>query len=162
MKNLTVIGRVEKVDLPQLSAINVPAKIDTGADVSSIWICKLKRIDDVINVTFFGPESEYYDGKNHEFLPKQYTVTRIANSFGHKEDRYKIKLKIKIKDRLIFGTFTLADRSAKLYPIIIGRSLLQNKFLVDVSKGAPLKSEEKARKPLFREKPVYLRKRQKS
>jgi hypothetical protein len=161
MNELVVVGRVEKVDLPQLSAIKVPAKIDTGADVSSIWTCKINRIDNRISVTFFGPESKYYDGKSYEFLPKQYTVTRIANSFGHKEDRYKVKLQIKIKKKLICGTFTLADRSAKLYPIIIGRSLLHNKFLVDVSKGAPLKSEEKARKPLFREKPVYLRKRNK-
>jgi hypothetical protein len=161
MKDLITIGRVEKIDLPQLASIKVPAKIDTGADVSSIWASNIKRIGSTINVTFFGPESKYYDGKSHEFISKQYTVTRIANSFGHKEDRYKVKLKIKIKKKLICGTFTLADRSAKLYPIIIGRSLLHNKFLVDVSKGSPLKSEEKARRPLFREKPVYLRKRTK-
>ncbi len=161
MKELTLIGRVEKVDLPQLLANGVSAKIDTGADVSSICVHRIDRVDDVISVIFFGPESKHYDGNSHVFHPKQYTVTRISNSFGHKEDRYKVKLKINIKNKLISGTFTLADRSAKLYPIIIGRSLLHNKFIVDVSKGTPLKLEEKARKPKLRQKPVYLRKRNK-
>ena len=50
-----------------------------------------------------------------------------------------------IKGRTIKATFTLTDRSTKLYPILIGRSTLQGKFLIDVSKGAPLHEEENER-----------------
>jgi hypothetical protein len=72
-------------------------------------------------------------------------LTRIANSFGHRELRYKIKIPIIVKGRRINATFTLTDRSTKLYPVLIGRSLLKNKFLVDVSRGTPLHEEENER-----------------
>ena len=145
-KNLTVIGRAERIDVPQLSITHVPAKIDTGADASSIWgkgsVDSRGRLD----VVFFGPDSPFYDGEIHTFPKSAYTITRVSSSFGHREIRYKLKLKIKVNERIINGSFTLADRSTKLYPILLGRSLLRNKFIVDVSKGRPLIAEEKARR----------------
>ena len=145
-KQLIIVGRSERVIFPDLSSTKVPAKIDTGADWSSIWAHKIVVDKGNLNVTFFGPRSKYYTGKVHIFSPKEYSITRVANSFGQKEIRYKIKLKISIKGRLINGTFTLADRSTKLYPILLGRSLINGKFTIDVSKGNPLIVEEKARK----------------
>jgi D-alanine-D-alanine ligase-like ATP-grasp enzyme len=145
-KQLIIIGRSERVILPDLSPAKIPAKIDTGADWSSIWAHKIVSDDQNLNVTFFGPRSKYYTGRVHVFSPKEYSMTRVANSFGQKEIRYKIKLKIFIEGRLINGTFTLADRSTKLYPILLGRSLMNGKFVIDVSKGNPLIAEEKARK----------------
>jgi D-alanine-D-alanine ligase-like ATP-grasp enzyme len=145
-KQLIIIGRSERVILPNLSSIKVPAKIDTGADWSSIWAHKIVLDHNNLNVTFFGPRSRYYTGKVHIFTPKEYSITRVANSFGQREIRYKIKLKILIEGRLINGTFTLSDRSTKLYPILLGRSLINGKFIIDVSKGNPLIAEEKARK----------------
>jgi len=146
MKELTLIGRAEKVDLPQLNSFKVPAKIDTGADSCSIWAHKVEMNSDKLSVIFFGPSSPHYDGKVHIFSANQYTITRVSNSFGHREIRYKVKLKIGVKGRLINGSFSIADRSTKLYPILIGRSLLKHKFLVDVSKGNPLIKEEKAKR----------------
>lgn len=156
MKELALIGRAEKVNLLQLSAFKVPAKIDTGADASSIWAHSVKKDDKNLRVTFFGPRSAHYTGEVHTFLPNEYTITRVSNSFGHREIRYKVKLQIGIKGKLIKGTFTLADRSTKLYPILIGRSLIRNKFLVDVTKGSPLIAEEKARKVALREEIVNI------
>ena len=161
MKELALIGRAERVDLSQLSAVRVPAKIDTGADASSIWAHSVGKKGDNLNVIFFGPGSSHYIDKVHTFLPDEYTVTRISNSFGHREIRYKVKLKISLKGKLINTTFTLADRSTKLYPILIGRSLLKNKFLVDVTKGSPLVAEERARKAALREEIIKLTKRAK-
>jgi len=159
MNELTLIGRAEKVDLPQLPAIKVPAKIDTGADASSIWAHKIDDDGKNLNVTFFGPESPFYNGNIHIFSPNEYTITRVSNSFGHREIRYKVKLSIRVKNRLINGTFTLANRSTKLYPILLGRSLLKHKFIVDVTKGSPLTAEEKARKSLLREEIVKVKRK---
>lgn len=156
MRELALIGRAEKVNLPQLSVFKVPAKIDTGADASSIWAHSIKKIETNLQVIFFGPESNYYNGEVHTFLPNEYTITRVSNSFGHREIRYKVKLKISIKNRLINGNFTLADRSSKLYPILIGRSLIRHKFLVDVTKGSPLVVEEKTRKAAMREQIINI------
>lgn len=162
MKELALIGRAEKVNLPQLSAFKVPAKIDTGADASSIWAHSVKKDGTSLKVTFFGPKSLFYTGEVHTFMSNEYTITRVSNSFGHREIRHKVKLKIAVKGRLINGTFTLADRSTKLYPILIGRSLIKNKFLVDVTKGSPLVAEEKARKAVLREEIISITKKKKA
>ena len=61
---------------------------------------------------------------------------------GHKQVRYKVKLSIVIGGRRIMATFTLSDRSTQVYPVLIGRSTLTGKFIVDVAKGNPLTEEE--------------------
>lgn len=142
---LTLIGRAERVSLPDLAISNIAAKVDTGADASSIWAGNITEKDDGLYVVFFDPSHEQYNGQFHIFSKSSYSITRVSNSFGQKEIRYKIKLKIKIKKRVVKATFTLSDRSQKLYPILLGRKLLHGKFLVDVSKGRPLKLAERER-----------------
>ncbi len=156
MKELTLIGRAERVDLPKLGLVGVPAKVDTGADVSSIWATGSLELDGKLSVVFFGATSSFYDGVIHRFSKSNFSTTRVANSFGHREIRYKINLKIRVGGRLINGSFSLADRQNKLYPILIGRSLLNKKFLVDVSKGDPLIEEERARRKKFRQQTSEL------
>ena len=146
MDSLFVIGRAENIKLPSLGADKVPAKVDTGADASSIWCSSARLIDDKLECIFFGSKSSFYTGKTHIFSKKEFTITRVANSFGHREVRFKVKIPIKVRGRLINATFTLADRSQKLYPILIGRSTLRGKFMVDVRKGSPMKGQEKKRR----------------
>ena len=145
MSDVTIIGRAEKATFPELGAKQVPVKIDTGADACSIWAKATEVENERLHVIFFGEGSTHYDGAEHIFRKGEYSITRVANSFGHREIRYKVKLRIKLKGRLIRGSFTLSDRSNKLYPVLIGRSLLKHKFIVDVSKGNPLRNEERAR-----------------
>lgn len=151
MSELTIIGRAEKAALVDLGLKKVPVKIDTGADASSIWAHVVEKRGNDLYVIFFGEGSEFYSGKEHVFQKGEYSITRIASSFGHREIRYKIKLRIKLKGRIIKGTFTLSDRSQKLYPILIGRSLLHKKFLVDVAKGSPLREAEQERAKKLRQ-----------
>jgi len=140
---LTIIGRAERIDLPKQGIHGVPAKTDTGADSSAIWGSNITETPDGLECTLFGPGSEFYTGQKLEFGAGEYDVTRVANSFGNREFRYKIKLTVRVKDRLVNGSFTLADRSAKTYPILLGRSLLRAKFVVDVTEGKPLRREER-------------------
>lgn len=141
-KALTIIGRAEKVFFPMLSTY-LPAKVDTGADLSSIWATKIKEIDDELQFVLFDTQSKHYTGDIIKLPKSGYRLTRVANSFGHKELRYVVKLPIEVAGRKINATFTLADRSKKLYPILLGRRMLKGKFLVDVAKGDPLHYEEK-------------------
>lgn len=144
-RELTIIGRAEKATFPRIGAAKVPVKIDTGADACSIWASAQEQDNGHLHVVFFGPGSQWHTGKEYVFEKQEYTTTRVANSFGHRELRYKVKLSIKVKGRLINGSFSLSDRSNKLYPVLLGRSLLKNKFIVDVSKGSPLREQEKER-----------------
>jgi hypothetical protein len=141
-----IVGRAERVAFPTLGLKKIPAKIDTGADSSSIWCSSINIVDGELQCIFFAPGSEYYTGETVAFKKGDIDLTRIASSFGHSELRYKVKIPMEIKSRIIKATFTLTDRSTKLYPVLIGRSTLQGKFLVDVSRGTPLHEEEGARK----------------
>ena len=144
-RKLVIIGRAEKLNIPSLGLKGIPAKIDTGADASSIWCSQIGLVDGDLHCVFFGKSSPFYTGQTIVFKKKDVDLTRVANSFGHKELRYKIKLPIEIKGRTIKATFTLTDRSTKLYPVLIGRSLLKNKFLVNVGRGTPLYEAESQR-----------------
>jgi hypothetical protein len=128
---VTIIGRAERVNLPTLGLKGVPAKLEI--------------IDNELHCVFFGKGSPFYTGETVTFKNKDIDLTRIANSFGHKELRYKVKIPMEIKKRTIKATITLTDRSTKLYPILIGRSMLKGKFIVDVSRGTPLHEEEDVR-----------------
>lgn len=153
-----VIGRVERVRFPSLGIKGVPAKIDTGADASSIWCSKIELVDSQLHCIFFGKDSPFYNGKTIIFDKNDVDLTRIANSFGHSELRYKIKIPMEIRGRTIKATFTLTDRSTKLYPVLIGRSMLRNKFVVDVSRGTPLHEEEDERQKRLRKEMRRMRK----
>ena len=141
-----IIGRVEKISFPELGIKNVHAKIDTGADLSSIWATGIQEEGGVLKFKLFGKKSPHYTGKEIQSHTPHYLLTRIANSFGHKELRYVVKLQIKLGGKSIVGTFTLSNRSKKTYPLLIGRKLLNRKFVVDVSKGSPLKELESRKK----------------
>ncbi|MBX6334782.1 ATP-dependent zinc protease, partial [Candidatus Saccharibacteria bacterium] len=55
----------------------------------------------------------------------------VENSFGHREDRYEVKMRVKLGPKVFTARFSLADRSKKIYPILLGRKLLNNRFLID-------------------------------
>lgn len=146
-KKLITIGRTTTIDLFDEGAKNIPAKVDTGADSSSIWASELEMSQDgVLSYVFFAKGSQYYSGKRHE--SSQYEVRRVWSSHGVPQVRYRVKMTIVVEGRRIRGTFTLADRSQNNYPVLLGCRLLNGKFLVDVSKGFKMKRQEISAKQL--------------
>lgn len=146
MKQLGIIGRAERIDLIDHGVQGVVAKVDTGADMSSIWASDIYESDNDLTFVLFGEKSPYYTGEKITVPVGEYRRTRIANSFGTKELRYVIKVKVRIHGRVINAAFSLADRSSKTYPILLGRRILNKKFLVDVSQGTPLLAEERKKR----------------
>lgn len=148
--NITTIGRAEKVQLPDHGDHLIPAKIDTGADSSSIWASEISQEAGSLKFVLFARGSKYYTGKVITVAAEDYRITRVASSFGQRELRYVVKLRMRVLNRTFRATFTLADRSTKTYPILLGRRLLKNKFIVDVAKGNPLLAEERAKRDELR------------
>jgi hypothetical protein len=130
-----IIGRADKLDLPELGFLRVPAKVDTGAKTSAIWATNVYERDGGLAFTLFGPESTFYTGEEH-FMP-QFSQVVVASSIGAEQGRYKVVLLAKIRGKKIRTSFTLADRSKQAYPVLIGRNALRGKFLVDVKSGKP-------------------------
>jgi hypothetical protein len=139
-RSKAVIGRVEPIDVPEANVFGISAKVDTGAYRSSIWATNIYEQDDILHFTLLGPHSPFYSGR--ELKTKEYRIVEVESSFGHRQKRYSIFLKIHIDGKVIKSNFTLANRTDKTYPALIGRKLLKNRFIVDVSLGQPLKDEE--------------------
>lgn len=142
-KQLTTIGRAEKIELRDYGLESIPAKVDTGADSSTIWASAISEDTKGLHFTLFGPGSEYYTGEMCHVAKSDYVQTQVENSFGHSETRYKVKLSVTLKGHQVRATFTLSDRATKTYPVLLGRRLLRGKFLVDVADGDPLHEAER-------------------
>ena len=132
MEQLIHIGKVEYLSLPNESIRRVPAKIDTGADISAIWASKISVKDNELSFYLFDKTSKYFTGKRIKV--SEYEVTTIKNSFGHSEIRYKVQFKTILAGKTIRASFTLANRSRNRYPILVGRRTLHGKFVVDVTR----------------------------
>lgn len=130
-----IIGRKEKIDLPEFGLYLIDAKIDTGAYTSSIHCSHivLTLEEGVEKINFHIPLFDNLESHTKVFQTDQFKIKNIKSSFGQIEKRYVIRTKIRVGGRLITSDFSLTDRSEMKNPILIGRKILKNKFIVDVS-----------------------------
>lgn len=133
-----MIGRVERVDLPRFGLVGLEAKVDTGARTSSIH-CGDVRVEGeeqdgrrAISFTLLDPEHPGYNGRRFRARGVDTRVVRSSN--GEEQERHVIEADIVIAGRTIRTKFTLADRESMNYPVLLGRRLLRDHFLVDVSR----------------------------
>jgi len=132
-----IIGRRELVSFPLLKLQNIEAKIDTGAFTSAIHCTKIEEVTcpdgtRIIRFRLLDPSHPQYHQQEFEF--SRYSVRDIKSSFGQVQERFIIRTQIQLFDEIIEADFSLSDRSDLKYPVLIGRALLQNNFIVDVSK----------------------------
>ena len=136
-KPLHLIGRTDIIDLPELGLHEIDAKIDTGAYTSSIHCSRIKRKKDTDGtefVTFTIPGSKLHEKGLKHFKVHDFEERNIRSSNGEIQKRYVVKTQIVLFGRKIRAEFSLADRSSMKFPVLLGRKLLQNRFIVDVSK----------------------------
>ncbi|MBD3615749.1 MAG: ATP-dependent zinc protease [Gracilimonas sp.] len=134
--NLKIIGRIEQVDLPEWEFYSLEAKIDTGAYTSSLHCHHIepfkKNGKDWIRFYLLDPDHESYNDKKLE-MPI-YDQREVKSSNGETELRYFVQTKINFFDGLYMIEFSLTNRSAMKYPLLIGRKFLKKgPFIVDVT-----------------------------
>ncbi len=130
-KPLKIIGNSTRISVAGIN--DVPAKVDTGATISSIWasnICITSNNE--LEFTLFTPGHELYTGER--LRTREFKARNIRNSTGQESVRYLVKLPTVINGRRIRISYTLANRGKNDFPVLIGRQALKGKFLVDVSK----------------------------
>lgn len=131
LKPKQIIGRRELVDFPDLAIHGISAKIDTGAYSNTLHCHDIHVKEKKLCFKVLDPAHPVFSSKEHCF--GDFSRKKIKNSFGESEERFMIKTKIKIAGRLIKSIISLTDRGKMRYPVLIGRKLLKNKFVVDVS-----------------------------
>lgn len=135
MKNKIIIGRKDKADFPELGLFDIDIKIDTGAYTSSIHCHNIKEIEEegerYIEFQLLDPSHKDYNNK--KFKVKNFKEKKIRSSNGKGEKRYIIKTKIHIFKKKYTIELSLSERSEMRFPVLIGRKLLNKKFIVDTS-----------------------------
>ncbi len=131
LKKKIIIGRRETVDFPELKLFGIVAKIDTGAYTTALHCHDIREEKGVLFFKLLDPTHPEYN--NQELSFKEYKQKEIKNSFGEVENRYIIKTFVKIGRKKIKAVISLSDRAHMRYPVLIGRKLLKNRFIVDVS-----------------------------
>ncbi|MGF7229492.1 MAG: ATP-dependent zinc protease family protein [Candidatus Saccharibacteria bacterium] len=131
-----IIGRSESLHFMDYAMADIPAKVDTGAYRSAVHADNISVSEDGKTLHFRLLGGHPVCGAlATEMTTEDFKVVRIANSFGHTEERYEVKLKAKLGPKIFTATFSLADRGKKIYPILLGRKMLNNRFLVDTSEA---------------------------
>lgn len=130
-KEKLTIGRRETIDFPELGLFGITAKVDTGAYTTALHCHDIREEKGVLYFKLLDPTHPDYSAK--ELSYKNYFQKEIKNSFGESEKRYIIKTIVRIGKKRINSVISLTDRGTMRYPVLIGRKLLKNRFIVDVS-----------------------------
>ena len=128
---LEIIGGVEQV---YVLPIKTPfdARIDTGAETSSLDVSQIKQFErDGEKWVAFNLDHEG-NGEKYRFEKKIVRKTSIRR-IEKNEKRLVVNMDVKIGNELIKADFPLADREKFTYQILIGRNILNGRFLIDPS-----------------------------
>ncbi len=132
MKQYTILGRTERIDIPLFEIKSIESKIDTGAYTSSIDCSKIELSEDSKTLRIKILDKSHVDYKDKWFEFTEWQMVDVTSSNGETEKRYMITFEIKIDSIKINSDFTLTNRSKMKYPILIGRKTIPRNWLVDV------------------------------
>lgn len=133
MTNRELIGWREWISLPELNVPHIKAKVDTGARTSALhafaidtvkmrgrWIARFKihpfqKRTDIVKVC----EAEIIDQR------------WVTDSGGHREQRYVILTTAQVSSHRWAIEMTLTDRDIMKFRMLLGRTALDSRFIVD-------------------------------
>ena len=121
-----ILGEIDKLNLPQFNLKNIETRIDTGATNSSLHCTNIEKINDnFVKFNVLGKES---------FIKPISKIKEVKSSNGISQNRYFIKAEVVIFGKTYISELSLNDRSSMTYPFLLGRDILIQNFIVDVSK----------------------------
>ena len=130
---MLILGRNDRVDLPGLGLTDIHAKIDTGAYTSSLHCSSAEVVNGKLEFVLMDEEHPEFTGMIFTF--DEFDQREIRSSTGEAELRYVIRTTVKIYNRTFRTQFSLSAREKMRFPILLGRRVLKNRFLIDVSKN---------------------------
>ena len=121
-----IIGAIDKLDFSDFNLQNIESRIDTGATNSSLHCTNIESIDDnFVKFKVLG---------NKLFIEPISKIKEVKSSNGISQKRFFIKTEIIIFGKTYISELSLNDRSSMSYPFLLGRDILVQDFIIDVSK----------------------------
>lgn len=130
-KEKPIIGKNDIADFPAFGVMGVKVKIDSGAYTSTIHCSKIKEENEKLNIVFLGKKEQGYSGEMISFT--EYKLKKVRSSSGEMQERFTVKGDIVLFGKKYKTEFTLSKRNKMRFPVLLGRKLLNNRFLIDTS-----------------------------
>ena len=136
-RNFPVLGWREWVSLPELGIDRIKVKVDTGATNSALHAYNLNLISknggDWIH---FDVHPDQNDDSTIKSCMVRLTDRRwVTNSGGTREKRFVIETPIRICNKEWPIILTLCNRDEMGFRMLIGRSAIKGKYMVDPAKS---------------------------
>jgi ribosomal protein S6--L-glutamate ligase len=130
---LRIIGVVEYVDFPDWGVRGLSARVDTGAKTSALHVENVQllpesRVRFEVRLRRDDPEARV------QVETKVSRRAPVRASTGHTESRLFVKAHVRLGGREHQIEVGLVDRGTMQYRMLLGRSALEGRFLVDVTK----------------------------
>ncbi|MEM7280867.1 MAG: ATP-dependent zinc protease [Pseudomonadota bacterium] len=127
-------GYIERITLGSETPLQFKAKLDTGADTSSLDAKNIKRIrrgdKRLVRFTVVNPDSGESITIERPFVRR----VRIKRHSGNHQTRNVVRMEICIGSERRSVEMSLIDRGLFEYPVLLGRSALDGIALVDSGK----------------------------
>ena len=134
-KALDRIGWREWVSLPELNIDSIKAKVDTGARTSALHVSNIKMFKRANKVSFtIHPAQRHW----HPVINATAIMVgerSIKSSNGESTIRPVIETILKIGKKLYSIEVTLVNRDLMGFRLLLGRSAIKNRYLVDPGKS---------------------------
>ena len=133
----TLIGWREWVSLPDLAIPHIKAKVDTGAKTSALhafYVQPFER-DGIPWVRFGVHPLQASLGHVIDCEAPVKDVRRVTDSGGHAEMRPVIETTLSVLGEVRVIELTLTDRENMMFRMLLGRSALKRRFVVDSGKS---------------------------
>ena len=136
-QEVSTIGWREWVLLPDLGLPEIKAKIDTGARTSCLHAFSVEPfIKDGKQWVRFGIHPHQDDTETEVFSEAEVIDKRmISDSGGHKEERYVIATEVELANQRWPIEITLTNRDTMLFRMLLGRTAMANRIIVDPGKS---------------------------
>lgn len=131
LKTRHLIGWRESVSIPDWDVSNLVAKIDTGARTSSIHVTNLKHLSGQkisFDVVLRRRKPHKYQSVTTEYL----RMTKVKSSNGQIQERLVVSQRIHIGHIDKQVELTLSVRDNMTCRMLLGRTALQEDFLINV------------------------------
>ncbi len=139
-----IIGWREWVSLPELGIKRLKAKVDTGARTSALHAHQVECFQDhgVNKVKFVIYPLHHFPEKPVVCVAELQDIRWVTDSGGHREQRPVIKTLIKMADKSWYIEITLTSRDDMSFRMLLGRTAMQNHFVVNPSASYLLKKNK--------------------
>lgn len=127
---LQVLGWREWAALPELGLMRIAGKLDTGARTSALHVERLEcGMEDGVELARFTLLDEH--GQEFDASAPVSDRRRVTSSNGESSRRVFVRTTLALGGRAFQIELSLAHRHGLRHPLLIGRSALAGRFLVD-------------------------------